>query len=228
MPSTGWYTDSTNALQMVWEEVKQSGIGEPRSFFFKKKQIIFQEGFKVVGLFCIRKGKVKLYKAVSSGKEVIIYIANEGDMLDYSALIGKSEHTCWGCATEDTEICFFSKKMFFQLIESNPLLSLRLMQLFVMKYNMVIDKLADVASNNVRKRTAETLLSLMQTYGLESDKKTINLVLSRDDLAHLVVTNTETLVRTLSEFKKQKAIEVKGKRISILNPQLLFMETALV
>lgn len=82
-------------------------------------------------------------------------------------------------------------------------------------------KIADLAQKTVKERVAETILMLKQFYGMEKDEKTINVSLSREDLANLVGTATETLIRSLSEFKKKKIIDLKGKKIIILNNRLL-------
>jgi len=95
--------------------------------------------------------------------------------------------------------------------------SVKLMQEFARQFDTVMDKMVDILSDHVRKRTAKTLLWLMQTHGLDEDNKTIKITLSRQDLAHLVATNTETLVRTLTELRKDKTIELKRKKISVID-----------
>ncbi|MBK5284602.1 MAG: Crp/Fnr family transcriptional regulator [Bacteroidia bacterium] len=190
-------------------------------FNYKKKQIIHRAGLTPQGLFIVRKGKVKIYKIADSAKEIIIHIAGAGEMVGYSALMRDSEYHFWAEAIDNCELDFIPKKLFYELIEEYPKLSIKLMHTFFTQYDRVIDKMVDILSDQVRKRTAKTLLWLMQTHGLEEDRKTISIVLSRNDLAHLVATNTETLVRTLSDFKSENIISVKGKKISITNHEKL-------
>jgi CRP-like cAMP-binding protein len=103
----------------------------------------------------------------------------------------------------------------------NSALLIKFTQGFMKEFESTVNKLVDISTKQVRRRVAETLMQLMQAHGLEEDNLTLMITLSRDDLAHLIATNTETLVRVLSEFKKEKIIALKGKRIQILNPALL-------
>ncbi len=186
-------------------------------FSFKKKQIIHREGFSPSGLFIIKIGKVKIYKTTDTGKQVIIHIAGEKEMVGFSAILRKSEYHFWAEAIENSELIFIPKKVIYELIEDYPPFSVSLMVLFFKEFDNVIEKLVDLLSDQVRKRTAKVLLWLIETYGMESDRKTIAITLSRKDLANLAATNTETLVRNLSDFKKEKLVALRGKKISIIN-----------
>jgi len=200
---------------------KKKVVTHLKVFNYKKKQIIHRAGFAPLGLFIIRKGKVKIYKIADSAKEIIIHIAGAGEMVGYSALMRDSEYHFWAEAIDNCELNFLPKEIFNELIGDYPEFSVKLMQSFFIQYDSVIDKMVDILTDQVRKRTAKTLLWLMQTHGLDEDRKTISIVLSRNDLAHLVATNTETLVRTLTDFKNEKIIAVKGKKISITNHEKL-------
>lgn len=202
-------------------EARKKVATQAKTFIFKKKQIIHREGFSPSGLFIVRKGKVKIYKIADSSKEIIVHIAHGGEMVGYSALMRDSEYHFWAEAIDNCELIFIPKKLFFEMIERSPRLAVKVMQAFFLQLDSIINKMADMLSDHVRKRTAKTLLWLMQTHGLESDQRTIGIELSRNDLARLVATNIETLVRMLSEFKGEKIIAVKGKRISIINHEKL-------
>ena len=208
-------------FEALTEEARQKLTGQIRLFPFKGKQIICRAGFTPPGLFIVKKGKIKIYKINDSAKEIIIHIAAEKEMVGYSALVRHSDYHFWAEAIENSELIFIPKKIFYELHEGNPRFSNQLMLSFFTEFDNVIDKLVDILSDQVRKRTAKTLLWLVQTHGLEKDNKTISISLSRNDLAHLVATNTETLVRTLSEFKKEKIISLKGKKILIGDFDLL-------
>lgn len=186
-------------------------------FVFKKKEIIHRAGFTPTGLFIINKGMVKIYKISDSSKEIIIHIASEGEMLGYSALMRNSEYHYWAETIEKTELSFLPKKYFLELIETHPVFSASLMRIFARQFDAVMDKMVDILSDQVRKRTAKILLWLIDKYGLEEDHQTIKIILSRNDLAHLVATNTETLVRALTELRKEKIIELKRKKIVVEN-----------
>lgn len=199
------------------EEVYKKLDSSLKEFFYEKKQIIHRDGFVPTGLFIIRKGKVKIYRITDSSKEIIIHIAGEGEMVGYNALMRKSEYHFWAETIEKTELLFLPKKQFYEFIENYPAFSVLLMQIFASQFDSIMDKMVDILSDHVPKRTAKTLLWLMEKHGLDDDNKTIKLILSRQDLAHLVATNTETLVRTLTDLSKENIIELKRKKIAILN-----------
>jgi CRP/FNR family transcriptional regulator len=190
-------------------------------FHFGKKHFVFREGFSPAGLFIIIKGKVKIFKSAYNGKDVIISIVRENEIIGYSNLIAQTEYRTSACATEATVVGFLSKKIFFDLIEKDREFSLSLMKNFSKEYDHALDKLINLATKQARKRIAEMLLRLLKKHGTEKDKQTLKIVLSREELAQLVATNTETLVRTLTEFRKENLIRLKGKRISIVDAKQL-------
>lgn len=206
------------ALFEVLDAIEQKKLDSQfRTFMFKKKEIIHRAGFTPTGLFIIQKGKVKIYRISDSSKEIIIHIAGEGEMLGYSALMRNSEYHFWAETIERSELNFLPKKYFFELIEKHPLFSANLMRIFAQQFDAVMDKMVDILSDQVRKRTVKTLIWLKDKHGFDEDNKTIKITLSRNDLAHLVATNTETLVRTLTELRREKAIDFKRKKIVILD-----------
>ncbi len=188
-----------------------------KQFVFERKQIIHREGFLPMGLFIIKKGKVKIFRVSDASREIIINIASEGDMVGYSALMRQSEYHFWAEAIEKTEMNFIPRKIFYDLIERYPTFSVRLMQAFAIQFDSIMDKMADMLSDQVRKRVAKTLLWLVQTHGVTDDDNTIKINLSRKDLSHLVATNVETLVRTLAELRKEQIIEFKRKKIQLID-----------
>jgi CRP-like cAMP-binding protein len=192
-----------------------------KEFVFKKKQIIHRAGLLPTGLFIIRKGKVKIYHISDSAREIIIHIAGPGEMVGYNALMRKSEYHFWAEAIEPAELSFLPQNYFYDFIENYPVFSVHMMQEFARQFDAVMDKMVDMLSDHVRKRTAKTLLWLKDTHGFDDDGRTIAISLSRQDLAHLVATNTETLVRTLTEFRKENVIELKRKKITITDLEQL-------
>lgn len=192
-----------------------------REFTFLKKQVIHREGFPPPGLFIVRSGKVKIYRVSDSSREIIVHIAGEGEMVGYNALMRHSEYHFWAEAIEETEVILIPRQIFYNLIETHPAFSVKLMQQFALQFDKVMDKMVSILSDHVRKRTAKTLLWLMEHYGVDPETKTIRISLSRHDLAHLVATNTETLVRALAELKKEQAIELKRRKISVVDEEKL-------
>ncbi len=189
--------------------------------FYKKGSVIFHENNYPLGLYGLYKGKAKLYKTSEMGKEHILKLAKEGDTLGYRALISSEKYEVSAMAIEDCHICFIPKNLFLETLKVSPRLTDNVMALLTGDLRVAEEKIADLAQKTVKERVAETIISLKNFYGLDQDEKTINVNLSREDLANLVGTATETLIRSLSEFKKNKIIELKGKKIIIQNIKLL-------
>ena len=188
---------------------------------YQKGQVIFYEGAFPHGLFCVNNGKIKIAKSGDEGKEQIVRLAKEGDILGYRALLSGEKYSCSATAIDDTSICFIPKQTFFSLIEKNANLSKEMLKLLSHDLKIAEHKITDLAQKPVRERLAEALLFIKETYGFEKDTTTLNAVLTREEIANIVGTATETAIRLLSEFKQDKIIELNGKKITILNLPLL-------
>lgn len=184
--------------------------------FYKKGQVIFFEGNYPGGLFCIREGKVKVFKIGSTGKEQIIRFAKNGDALGYRALLVGETYSASASALEDSHICFISKDTVFELFKTNQNFSFNLLKLLSRDLEDVENKMVKLAQKPVRDRLAEALLILKETYSTDKQGN-INITLSREDFANIVGTATETVIRLLADFKKENLISTKGKKIKIVN-----------
>jgi CRP/FNR family transcriptional regulator len=194
---------------------------------FAKHQKIFREGTRPLGLYCINKGKVKIYKSGINGKEQIVRLAKEGDVVGYRSLISGDNYAASAETLEESMICFIPKNVFFNLLHQNHDLVSNMMQLLSRDLKTAENKVTELSQRSVRERVAETILMLRETYGMEPDNETLQVMLSRDDLASIAATATETLIRILSDFSKEKMIELSGKKIRILNMQALLQAAAL-
>ena len=188
---------------------------------FKKGQVIFNEGSFAHGIFCMNSGKVKIAQSGDEGKEQIVRFAKDGDILGYQTLLSGDKYSCSATAIDDASICFIPKNTFFNLIAKNANLSMEIMKLLAHDLKKAEHKITDLAQKPVRERMAEALLFLKETYGYENDNATINVSLSREEIANMVGTARETATRLLSEFKDDSIVELVGKKIKILNHQKL-------
>lgn len=184
---------------------------------YKRGQTIFCEGGFPNGLYCINSGKVKIFQSGDEGKEQIVRLAREGDVLGYRALLSGDRYNATAEALENTDVCFVPKETLFKLIEKNTSFTLQIMKLLSNDLKNAEHKILQLAQKPVRERVAESLLFLKETYGLENDGQTIDITLSREELANIVGTATETAIRLLSEFKHERIIELVGKKIRILD-----------
>lgn len=188
---------------------------------FKKGQPIFHEGSKPLGIFCVNEGKVKVTYSGHDGKEQIVRMAKGGDVLGYRSLLSSERYNASATAIDDTNICFVPRETFFDVLKRNPGLSMEIIKLLSMELKKAEQTITDFAQRPVRERMAEGLLFLKETYGFEEDGATLDVVLSREDIANLVGTATETAIRLLSELKHDKIVEFVGKKIKILDIEKL-------
>lgn len=188
---------------------------------YRKGQVIFHEGAHPYGIYSINTGKVKLSHSGDEGREQIIRLVKPGDLIGYKALIDNEPYTATATVLEDSAVCFIPRDIFLQVLQTNAALSLKMMQILTSELRRAETKITHLAQKPVRERLAETLLTLKETYGLEEDEQTINVTLSREEIANLVGTATESAIRLLSEFKKEKVIDLTGKKIRILRLQQL-------
>jgi CRP/FNR family transcriptional regulator len=184
---------------------------------YKKSSVVFNEGQRPLGLFCVNEGKIKVYQTGSEGKEQIVRLAKEGDILGYRALLSGETYSCSAEAIDDSKVCFISKDSFFRILNSDGSLSFEMMKLLSQDLRKAEHRITDLAQKPVRERMAEALLFVKETYGFEDDGVTINAVLSREDLANIVGTATETAIRLLSDFRSEKLLAQRGKKIQILD-----------
>ncbi len=187
---------------------------------FKKKQMIYTEGHRPVALYFIQKGKVKTFKINEDGKELITSIFKEGDFMGYTALLEESMYQDHAEALEDAELMVIPKTDFIALISNDSQIARKFIQLLSHNLAEKEEQLVNLAYNSLRKRVANGLLLVYDKFKkAPSDKP--KLEISREDLAQVVGTATESLIRTLSDFKGEKLIEIKEGKISILNEQRL-------
>lgn len=193
--------------------------------FHKAGQILFQEGGYPAGLYCINKGKLKIYKLGDDGKEHIVRLAKEGDVAGYRSLISGEPYTASAEVIEESAICFIPKVSFFNLLRESSSFNARMMALLCHDLATAENRELSLAQRSVRERLAETLLMLKEFYGLESDGVTLKGMVSRSDLANMIGTSPETVIRFLSEWKDKGIIGLDQKKLSLLNSGALLRIT---
>ncbi len=183
---------------------------------YKKKDSIYKEGSYPKGIYFIGKGKVKIYKSNDFGKELITELHKEGDFFGYLSLLQDEVYSSSAVAMDDCEIYMIPKEDFFSLLYKNAEVSRKFIELLSNNLRENEQRLIKLAYNSVRKRVAEALVKLSDKYKKEGDVK-FSMNISREDLANMVGTATETVIRTLSDFKDEDYIEIAGGTITILN-----------
>jgi CRP-like cAMP-binding protein len=217
----GDLSSASNVEELVKHASKYQSIEdlekERKTQSFKKKDIIYREGDYGNFVYKIIKGKIKTYHINEDGKEFIHDIRKEGDFLGEQSVIQEASRTEFAESMEDSEVMLIPKDDFQELIFKNREISGRFIKLLSNNLSQREKELMEMAYNTVRKRTADSLIKLYETYA--DDAKQVSVDVSRADLAGMVGTATESVIRILSEFKKDKWIEINGSSISILEPE---------
>jgi len=182
---------------------------------YKKKENLYHEGDYPNGLYFIHKGKIKTYKINEDGKELITNLYQEGEFLGFKAILEDENYKEAAAAMEFTEVVKIPRQDFLSLIFSSKEVSKSFIKLLTNNLSEKEDELLNLAYNNVRKRVADALILLEDKY--KTDSGEFSMAISRDDLASIVGTSTESVIRTISEFKEENLLSVKGSNITILN-----------
>jgi CRP-like cAMP-binding protein/CheY-like chemotaxis protein len=181
---------------------------------YKKKEAIYVEGSSPNFLYLIEKGKVKIYREHQYGKELIVSLLKEGDFFGYTALLHENNYNESAESMEDTTIVMIPKDDFYALLNNNYQVMKRFVKLLSNEVQEKEEQLLQMAYSSVKKRVSETLIKLQKQNQKESSE-VFNISISREDLANVVGTATESLIRTLSDLKHDNLIEIKGSNISI-------------
>lgn len=214
------YNSSGKGLSEFANDLRDNGLlnFNPENYnseLYAKKQVVYSEGKRPRFLYFIVKGKVKGFKTHEDGKEYITDLYSDGDFLGYPALIEETNYIDSAVALEDTEIVQMPREEFQHMIEANIHVASKFIKIVTQNMKEKEDRLLSLAYSSLRKRVAKALVDIHQKFNSGGSNKPIEI--SREDIAHYVGTATESLIRTLSDFKSEKLIEIKEGKISISN-----------
>lgn len=183
---------------------------------YKKKESIYYEGDSANAIYFVSKGKIRTYKMNKDMKEYSSNLYGAGDFIGYMAVLESDIYTDTAEAMEETEVMKIPKTDFVELLYKNRDVSVCFIKM--MAHNVIEneERLLTLAYDSVRKRVADALVALEKKYN-EEGKNIFDIVIARNDLASMVGTSPETVIRTLSDFKEENLISIKGSKISILN-----------
>lgn len=188
--------------------------------FYKKKRLIYDEGNHPVKLFYIQKGKVKTFKTNEDGKELTVGLFGEGDYVGYTAILEGTVYKEASEVIEDATLAIVDREDFENLLRTNKEVSRHFIQLLAQSVTDREEQLVGIAYNSLRKRVAEALVLLQKKY-TKDEQGHFSMYISREDLAHIAGTATESIIRTLSDFKSEKLIDIKDGSIIILDEKRL-------
>jgi len=183
---------------------------------YKKGDVIYREGNRISGCYCVNSGILKIYKTGFDGKEQIIAFAQNGDITGYRSVLSNEPACTTAEVIEDATICFIPTSVMFSFVKKNSDFALSLMQLTCKELNIANSYIKDIAQKTVRERLAEILIMLEDSFGKDADGF-LTISLTRAELSNIVGTATESVIRLLSDLKSDNIISISGKRIKIIN-----------
>lgn len=184
------------------------------SYTIKKGEPIFEEGETINGIFCIKDGVCKLSKLSANGKDQIVKLVKSGELLGQRSMISEEPTNLSAVALEDMDVCFIPKSEVMSYFNTNNQFSMEIMKSICSDLKDADDQMVSMAQKTVKERLAETLLFLENNFGTNSDG-TLKIQLTREELAGMIGTATESCIRLLSEFNKNDLIELVGKKIAL-------------
>lgn len=187
---------------------------------YKKGIVIYREGTRHSGIYCIAKGIVKIYKIGPNGKPQIIRFAKKGDFIAYQSLLTNELASTSAKTSEDTVVYHIPYQVLLHLLQSNWRFTHEMMKIACIELRQSNTFVTDLAQKSVRERTAEILLFLRDQFGLDMNNA-LQIKVTRKDLANMVGTVPESLIRVMSEFKSEKLLAYPGRKIVFLNLQKL-------
>ncbi|MBE9576740.1 Crp/Fnr family transcriptional regulator [Flavobacterium proteolyticum] len=190
------------------------------SYTIKKGEPIFEEGEVTNGIYCVKDGVCKLSKLSDNGKDQIVKLVKPGELLGQRSMISDEPANLSAVALEDMEVCFIPRSEIMQFFTQNNQFSMNVMKTICDDLKDADDHMVNMAQKTVRQRLAETLIYLEDTFGKNEDG-TLHIQLSREELAGMIGTATESCIRLLSELNKSEYIELIGKKIKLLDKNKL-------
>ncbi len=181
---------------------------------YKRGEILYQEGNRISGFYCIHSGIIKVFKTGFDGKEQIIRFAKAGEIIAYRSVLSNEVACTSAKVIEDCMVCFIPSEILISLIKTNSAFALELMKLACHELGEANSFITDIAQKTVRERLAEIILLLVNDFGLD-EQNYLKISLTREELANIVGTATESVIRLLSEFKTDRLVELNGRKIKI-------------
>ncbi len=205
-----------NALRAMTKDELKKVSNAKTTKQIKKGDVIFEEGEKLGGVYCVRNGISKLSKLSANGKDQIVKLVTKGEVLGQRSVIADELTNLSAVAVDDMEVCFIPKENIVLALNSNPAFAIEILRHMAHDLKEADDVIVNMSQKTVKQRVAEAFLYLKNSFG-EDKEGFLYLTLSREDIANVVGTATESCIRIISEFKKQGLLKTSGKKIAIVD-----------
>lgn len=188
---------------------------------FRKNEMIYSEGETPKDMMCLIKGKVKISKEGVGGRNQIIRMIKPIQYFGYRAFFAEEPYLTGASAVESSTVCMIPMKVVIELLQANSKLAFFFIKQLATDLGVADERTVNLTQKHIRGRLAESLLFLMDSYGLEEDGATISIYLAREDLANLSNMTTSNAIRTLSNFVTERAIALDGRKIKVIDEEKL-------
>lgn len=217
--------DVSASLPEIWRALNENEHEllrkDARFVNFKKNEIIYFENDKPEDLMCLLKGKVRIYKEGVGGRVQIVRVVRPVQYFGYRAYFAGEAYVTSASAFESSQVCLVSMKIVEQFLRNNGTLAMFFIQLLSLDLGVSDERVVNLTQKHIRGRLAESLLFLKENYGVEQDGATINIYLSREDMANLSNMTTSNAIRTLSIFENERIVSIDGRKIKIIDEEKL-------
>lgn len=189
---------------------------------YKKGQTLFAQGNPPFGMYCVSEGNIKITQTGSDGKDSIVRIATSGDVMGHRSLFTEQFYKATATALDEAKVCFIDKKHILKMVQENPSVATNLLGKLGRDLGAAEQRIASFYQKNVRERLAEFLLLLKESHGVETEEGLLlDIKLTREEMASIIGTASETLIRFMSELKNEGLVKQSGKKIVVLDEEKL-------
>jgi len=212
------FTEPDSIFHYLTPEELDTLIARTTIKTYKKGETLYHEGRRINGVYCVDRGIVKIFKTGLDGKEQILMFAHHGDIIGYRSVLANELACTTATMIEDGSLCFIPADLLLSLVHRNTSFSYEITKLACKELGNANQYITDMAQKSVRERLAEILLHLSEKFGL-NEEQYLRITLTREELANIVGTATESVIRLLSEFKHTGLIELRGRKIKIIDKE---------
>ena len=209
-----------NSLRAMSKDELKNVSAKKTTKKIKKGEPLFEEGDKLKGVYCVREGVSKLSKLSANGKDQIVKLASKGEVMGQRSVISEESANLSAIAVNDMEVCFIPKEAIVNTLHKNPDFTFEVLRHMAHDLREADDVIVNMSQKTVKQRIAEAFLYLKNNFG-EDKNGFLALTLSREDIANVVGTATESCIRIISEFKKEGMLKGSGKKLGIADEKKL-------
>lgn len=215
-PTHNW-TDKNSILRHLSPEETEYLKEEMNCNHYQKGEMLYKEGSRLSGVYYINSGVVKIFKTGMEGRDQILRFPKAGELIGYRSVLSEETACTSAKIHEESLLCFIPTHVLNHLLNQNVTLAKDLLVVSCKELGEANSFITDIAQKSVRERLAEVLILLKNKFGTD-ENKTLNITLTREELAGIIGTATESVIRLLSDFRQDRLIDLDGRRIKLLNP----------